>query len=428
MLQAIRRALLAMFSFISSFLGAALGFFLYPLARLYRLASITFVVAGIAGIAIPILGGVFGYYASRAGLGLLPSILAGIVATTALTGLLVGVFPILVAYSALRTIIVAPFEGVRKGWSDGLFSTIANFFRIAFGREQQVENPAATQNTAQNAFGLLGLGGFDYQAMIQQLTEQAANAARQPMTAEEYTRLELSQVEIAALKANRSAPLTAAELTALEPSEEQKVRITALKARMEQGQILSTEEAGLLKAAAELESYKNLQRLKTDNCTILAGRPEREDTIVLTKQYKVGQQWLPVPGVADIFDKDQLKSWFVGEGETRGNAVHPLTRDNVKQPSPHKINGVDHETRYEYHSYYAQGDASEEGLSQELNQLTPILRARAGRRDAQVDFSAAAGPQARTTQAARFFGEGEAERNVFNQETFSTDTEMHARF
>ncbi len=95
------------------------------------------------------------------------------------------------------------------------------------------------------------------------------------------------------------------------------------------------------------------------------------------KQYQQGQQWYPVPGEVNIFDRNALKVCLVGTDTLRGNAVHPLTRDVISTPSPHAIDGVAHETRYIIHPYYvANEEATQLGMCEEVNQLAGQLRAR----------------------------------------------------
>lgn len=381
MWEQIKQSLRVLFSYTSSVSGAAVGLFVYPAARLFRLAILTSVLASLLSFAIPILAGAAGYYIHRAGFGVMGSILFSVGIAAGLTGFVAGVMPVLFAYAAVQTLFTAPIEGVKKGWKDGLFSLLANTIRIVFGMERP-EHQEQQGNHTRNVLDLFGLGGFDYNHMLEQLANGAANAARQPLTEDEFNRLEISAMDLRELKRERQPPLTAPELKKLEPSAEEKSKISAIESKVTRGVPLLPTEKDMLKAAKQLESYKTLQNLKTDSCSILAGRPERADTILLVKQYQTADgQWLPVPGAAKIFDKDGLKSWFVGsntEGEgTRGNAIHPMTRDNIKQPEAYKIDDVEYATRYVMHLFYAADDASEEGLSQEMNILTPILRARA---------------------------------------------------
>lgn len=186
----------------------------------------------------------------------------------------------------------------------------------------------------------------EFRFLIGEPTREIALTSQ--MTEEEFNAMELSTAEITILKSQR-LPLSDENIRHLERSTDAVV-------------------------VAKLREYKNLLRLETDLCSILFDRPERQDTILLVKQYKNGSIWLPVPGVADIFDKNSLKTWFVSSPENPTIAVHPKNRDRIKLPSPHTVGTVNYRTRYVFHPYYPADEDSGLGLSQEINQLSEELR------------------------------------------------------
>jgi len=139
--------------------------------------------------------------------------------------------------------------------------------------------------------------------IIQNLANAEVQAARRPMTAEQFAALELSELEYHNLIDN-CEPLTADELEKLgaEKNDRHLIRL--------------------------LTHYNSLLRLKTDECPIAQGRPEREDTLLLVKQYQTPDStWLPIPGAAYIFDR------VCFSGYLNINAVHPLgDRDLILTP------------------------------------------------------------------------------------------------
>lgn len=105
-----------------------------------------------------------------------------------------------------------------------------------------------------------------------------------------------------------------------------------------------------------------IERLDKDECPVSLGRPEKDNTIVLMKQYYINNQWLPVPNSSTIFDKESLNVTL----STHTN--HPLTRDSFLSPP----NYEGHETRHRIHPYYT--NSKPDGISQELNCLCHELR------------------------------------------------------
>ena len=351
MLEYIKRGVIATLSFISSALGAVLGLFLYPLASLLRLVYSFISYSLSLALRIPILAVAAGFFLNIIlGLDFLNAAIGSLFVVGALVGLTLGIMPLFFVISALRILISAPFRGINDGWRMGLFAVLSNTISILFAESvNTVLIPGV--NAILPPRELFGIDGVDYHTLLQQLGEHAVDAARRPMTEEQYNACALTLTELRALRTNRLAPLTEDEVRHLE-----------------------TDHVILDK----LGEYKNLkQRLERDQCSITQDRPEREDTILLVKQYKVGEHWLPVPGAATIFDKTSLKTYFVGTDVLRGDAIHPLTRNVILAPSSYQIAEVEHETRYVHHPFYVEGEGSDKpGLCQELNELTRCLRAR----------------------------------------------------
>ncbi len=159
----------------------------------------------------------------------------------------------------------------------------------------------------------------------------------------EFSALEVNPNEWAQLKAEQAHPLTPDELRRLESSDGMQ---------------------------AELSAYKNLwSRLEVDPCSILLERPEKHETVLLTKQYR-GQdgRWYPVPNESHVFDKASLQSALAIHDEM----IHPTTRDRISNPFaysayPRAL------TRYVLHPYYAAVNSTS-GISQELSHQARVLR------------------------------------------------------
>ncbi len=350
MFDVIKRAIVATFSFISSALGATLGVFLYPLASLIRLMLSFFTYSLNIAVTIPILAVSAGFFLSTYfDVSLLNSTVGSFFVAGALTGLAMGILPLLLTIAAVRTLITSPLQVLKVGWNFGLITLLVNSFGLLRGQSERLPI-APGVNLLLPPQELFGIDGVDYNTLLQQLGEHAVEASRRPMTEEQFNACALSPIELHAIQDSRAALITPVEMRQLEA------------------------DGG---AAAKLVEYKNLkERLETDHCSFLQDRPERDDTVLLVKQYKMGAQWFPVPGVASIFDKTALKTWLVGTNDLRGNAIHPLTRDEILAPTPYRKDHIDHETRYVFHPYYVASEDDQPGVSQELNELTHFLRNR----------------------------------------------------
>jgi hypothetical protein len=340
-------------------LGAAIiGFFLYLLFGLIGLGLRTILFALGAAIVIPIVSIISGLIAANVSnlfVGLTTPFLIG--ATLAAAA---AVFiPLDAIISALRIVVTFPLRGVVIGWEDGF----SNLFESPSSREARLNpvadilNPNTQQNFSNEMYSMMmsALSGeVTVDEMIERVGEMAVRAARRPMTEEEFARLELSTDEYQQLIAEQQSALSEQEMALLQNAD------------------------GLTKQ--NLESYKNLQRLKNDNCPILQGRPEIADTVVLMKQYKRNGEWLPVPGVSHIFDRDTLKGAMLvdglhptQEGARSLNQDEPVRRDKLINPVKYTIGADEYETRYRLHNYYP-SDHAERGVNQEENQLLKQLR------------------------------------------------------
>ena len=370
----IKQAVLASLSFVSSVLGATAGIFLYPLVNLFRLTLTTLLFILTLPILIPYFAVMFGVITSRAGLGVIAAIVVSIGSLFALIGLAVCILPALFLANALLILLPSPIDGFKIGWNEGLFSLLTKSFSLCvFGRPSRFQEPQQPEHWWEFA----GANGMDYHAILVRFEEAAANARRRPMTLAEFDACELSQADFFDLKSTRLARLTDAEIRQLEPSDIDDRQMSVLKRRCIQGEILSPADMLSLKAAKEFEAYKDLRRLETDTCSILADRPERDNTILLVKQYKDGDRWFPVPGVVNVHDKESLQTWLVGREGLPGNAVHPSNRDLILAPPRYQVGLITYETRYIFHPYYvAEEGVDQPGVSHEVNQFTAILRAR----------------------------------------------------
>ncbi|WP_133127914.1 hypothetical protein [Legionella nagasakiensis] len=344
-LQRLKARLNASFLFLGKLISAGLGIIFYPIGNLYRLSVAFLSISIIAFIAIPVLSIMAASFLHSLipSMGWLGASVGGILTASALIGLTSALIPTAFLISGLFTLIKSPIEGAKIGWNEGFVAMLRSVFQ---GRSQVTAN--APRGAGRFAIGVPGLGeGIDFQQILEQLGERAANAARQPLTEMQFNALQLPHAEVRALKSGQLPPLTEEELSMLQAT-------------------------GDIQIKAMVERYRNLQRLETENCSIVLERPEREDTILLVKQYQQDGQWLPVPGVVNVFDKSSLKMYFVGNETTRGNGIHPLNRDNILTPSNYAdAEGTSYPTRYVMHHYYVDSGC---GISQEVNQLTAKLR------------------------------------------------------
>ena len=351
-MEHLARALLTTLSYLYLTLSAVLGFILYPLFKLFLLGSAAFRYSFMSAIWIPTLAIIITINVSSAlNIDVLSSIALGILTTTALAGLFVGVLPVLVLFKAFYLLIRAPYEGAKIGWNEGLYA----LFSICFHALDEPSLVEEEQNADPIGDGLLDFLGINTNDLLEQLGLLTVDAARPALSEDEFNACELSAEEFGAMQANQLPPLTVDEIAKLEAD-------------------------GSPAVLDVLKKYKDIERYKTDTCPILAFRPEREETILLVKQYQHNGQWHPIPGSAHIFDKASLKIALVGtltdEGTTiSGHGDHPVTRDKILRPSNYQVDeNTSYETRFVFHRYYA-NDVGE-GLCQEANLLTRILRDR----------------------------------------------------
>ena len=340
-----RRMLRKVLSFLNFTSGAALGIVLYPLVRLYKLMESALIYTSIAAVLIPLVAFIAGAgMHSQFQVGFFGAAATTILTAGALVGLFLGIMPLILVLAAVRTILTAPLEGLNTGWNEGVYSVLSNVFGKLFGT-RPARLPRPGNGLVPEDPALFGIMGMDMNTILLLLGQRTATAAARPGSDEAFNALALSEPDVALLQASQRPRLTPIELNQLADADD---------------------------VTVELEAYMNLlSRLDADVCPILLDRPAREVTTVLAKQYKNGEQWLPVSGVSHIFDKESIKQSFLV------NALHPVSRDLISTPSPHIIGHVEHVTRYITHPYYvADGQADSHGMSQEINLLTVKLRDR----------------------------------------------------
>ncbi len=187
-------------------------------------------------LAIPVIAFATGFALHQSyGLSLLSSAAGGLIVMGALTGLSLGVVPLLFAMAGLHSLVTSPLVGLRRGWSEGLFSIFSYTYETLFGLgETRAAGQGVNTMLPQPLFGIYGV---DYNEILQQIGEQTINATRTPISEEQFQAMQLSELDIRRLQENRVAPLNADEITMLESVAD----------------IVTT-----------LEAYKNLQRLGTD--------------------------------------------------------------------------------------------------------------------------------------------------------------------
>lgn len=278
---------------------------------------------------------------------------------------------------AISSIFIAPFHGAYNGWNAGLMATINGLVDL-FSRDY-----VDVINSYRRIWQQAAINIPDENDNFAELNQPPAVAEvfenHQPQS--DHFSLEsiaLSAPEFNALKADyvRQKPLTKAELARLRSDSTVKIKV---------------------------EAYTNLERLIADDCAISIERPNRDNTILLVKQYckpdidKPGsKKWLPVPNMAYIFDKDELAGWVAK------NPVNPIGYDPLERNKTLELNPVgfpdhyysvdqglgkkiDYETRYVVHPYYVTEDEphhivtigcgrNELGICQEVIQLTAELR------------------------------------------------------
>jgi hypothetical protein len=320
---------------------AVLGFFLYPLLGFGRIWYSAMSLMVVSAIAIPFLAILIGTNIYHH-FGLFPSIAATAISAGALFSLAFTVLPIGSFFSFLHTLLNYPLKGVSIGWNDGFTALFEN----PHNRERRI-NPYPHPDWV---FEYMGQpqNGMDMAAILDRIGREAVQAARRPLTDEQFASLEMSTSEYETLTAQMQEVLTDEEVAILKNSDEVTKKL--------------------------LERYENLNRLQHDNCSILQMRPERDDTIVLMKQYKLGQVWHPIPGICHIFDRESLAGWLKTDGvhPTQNSVDDPTHKDKILTPGKHKIGADEFETRYCFHKYYP--PRSERGVCQEVNQLLIQLK------------------------------------------------------
>ncbi len=174
---------------------------------------------------------------------------------------------------------------------------------------------------------------------LEALSVQISSPVRNPMTDVQFQQVQLRGAELTSLIRSFSVPLSQDELRRLEQNPD---------------------------ASNELQRYRNLLRLKTDECCILQDRPEDNETVLLVKQYQVSNEWLSVPGVVSVQDRESLRGYLLTD------ARHPTNRDSIINPPRYVTGNVSYPTRYVIHPYYIGPDFA--GVAQEVNLLTLHLR------------------------------------------------------
>ena len=350
------KALTHLLWFINYVVAAGLGAFLYPLRRLLEVSVFAFFsLCGFSMLFlfVPIIVG-----ATLPGSMWVTSIFTSVLILTAIAGLAIVIVPTLTLMGILRALIVAPIRGIISGWKDGLRAVIkgepvhaggegsyTTILNAIFDLDHINQNDGAFRTVMRDLFGIDIRGLMDspeHVHDIAEIFETASTSVPHPITEMEYMALQLPATEITEMS-NLQLPLLTTE------------------------EVVALQVAGV---SAQLAAYNNLRRLETDICPILQERPEREDTILLVKQYEITveheKRWVPIPGAVHIYSNNMLKGYCLV------NAIHPINQDLIQQPSVFKVNGVTHQTRYIVHPYYV-NDAGT-GISQEVIQLTALLR------------------------------------------------------
>jgi len=273
----------------------------------------------------------------------------------------VGALAITVAQGIAVSLIVM-YEGGVIGWNEGvtgLWNNIYDVFQTGssiftpqeldehFYPGLELNGDLDVSNAESEAAYLEEVRQFQgeshYQLVLQQFRQSGVVRNLQPMSEEYYASMKLTVPEQRQLIRNSPTPLTVEEIRIL----------------------LNAGDKGIKE---HVEHYKVLQMLATEKCAILQDRPEnKQDTILLVKQYQKDRVWLPVPLGTHVFDKDSLKQWLLE------HAVHPLTRDKMTQPSDYEADNVLYPARYIVHDYYLD-KSYPHGFSQEMADLTATLR------------------------------------------------------
>jgi hypothetical protein len=331
------------------------------------------------------------YFAAKVGIAFYPNPLWPILVPSVTLGMtiVVSVALPLLAWSKIsdevfkvifligKAIFVAPFLGAYKGWTESLGATVAG---IDVAYRLHVNNEVVSY---QEIWDALNHRFFPAQAPDVDalgVPQEPAEPIR-PIN-ENFEDLQLTPQELNNLKKSyrKNPPLAQDEIFQLESNEDEVIK-------------------------SKLEKYKQLLKLSIEACMLLYERPERDDTIVLIKQYNdppKSNHWVVAPGTTRLFGKASLIEW-VNKNPIEPNSRDPLFRDPAGNIDPqenpgyyHKIDNTYYEARYRYHNYYLdeyrahytvsveqdpeEGKGTkmvraELGLSQEMAQLTAELRA-----------------------------------------------------
>lgn len=269
-------------------------------------------------------------------------------------------------YQALMfNFIVSPLRGFEHGWEYGL-----NFFRFDLGFQANIRtisrqfsafihwagNDLGTLRSMNALLSILMFADELFPSRIFRTQRPARRAHNEDQadandhTTTTFESLELSTVEVQAIKNNQQAPLDADERAQLES-----IKHCTTANEPTTGQ-------------AVLDRYDALLRKLAETCPILCDMPENDSAILLVKQYYQDGVWKNAPQSSTVFDKTSLKRWYAIK------QIHPSTNDPLiikgdAHPSEH--HGC--ETRYVFHSLYPTKNA--DALSQELNEQLIQIRA-----------------------------------------------------
>lgn len=228
-------------------------------------------------------------------------------------------------FNQISKLITATFTGIKIGWQQGLAALFAPLKETFF---------ADLPDQLPTFYGSFA------RVTEELLPRPASPKGLHPMTEEQFNALELTAEALDEFR--KIAPLTEDELEHLKKETNKKIN-------------------------SLVKHYENLNRLDSEECTILFARPDLKNTILLVKQYYDGKHWKPVPSFCHIFDKENLKNALLT------NAVNPVTHESILDPSPfHGAHGKTYKTRYAYHNYF-DGNQNQ-GISQDVSFTAEELR------------------------------------------------------
>ena len=242
--------------------------------------------------------------------------------------------------------------------SAGLVSAINDGVQLSWGGGLRAIFPAIL-STLRSDFLMINRSFLDFRYALyygsihlNEMHELAFNSRASRREESKEGNLPLLNIETLAHTAEEISEITASSIHLLTQSE------TAALANINDMQIRTL-----------LLAYNNVkERLETNECPVSLCRPEKENTVVLVKQYHQEESWLSLPNGSIIIDRESLKGICIN------NPRHPTTRDSLESPRQYELNNVRHETRYRYHDYYV--SEKETGISQELHMKGAVLRAR----------------------------------------------------